>query len=125
MILGEKGFVSLRSFWAGVSAGGPLVTSGSPSPVCGCKDGFGKALSCPENLSLLSIPDDLNSPRQSGGDISQVGGGHWGQPWAQTCSLCPQWTTDQQLIQTIRSVGVYDVVELKFAENRANGQSKG
>ncbi|KGL85325.1 Cleavage and polyadenylation specificity factor subunit 7, partial [Tinamus guttatus] len=25
----------------------------------------------------------------------------------------------------IRSVGVYDVVELKFAENRANGQSKG
>nr|XP_009914905.1 PREDICTED: cleavage and polyadenylation specificity factor subunit 7-like [Haliaeetus albicilla] len=35
------------------------------------------------------------------------------------------WTTDQQLIQTIRSVGVYDVVELKFAENRANGPSKG
>ncbi|XP_061057815.1 cleavage and polyadenylation specificity factor subunit 7 isoform X2 [Eubalaena glacialis] len=35
------------------------------------------------------------------------------------------WTTDQQLIQVIRSVGVYDVVELKFAENRANGQSKG
>ncbi|NXU36311.1 CPSF7 factor, partial [Drymodes brunneopygia] len=35
------------------------------------------------------------------------------------------WTTDQQLIQTIRSIGVYDVVELKFAENRANGQSKG
>uniref|UniRef100_A0A6I8N0F0 Cleavage and polyadenylation specificity factor subunit 7 n=1 Tax=Ornithorhynchus anatinus TaxID=9258 RepID=A0A6I8N0F0_ORNAN len=35
------------------------------------------------------------------------------------------WTTDQQLIQIIRSVGVYDVVELKFAENRANGQSKG
>lgn len=35
------------------------------------------------------------------------------------------WTTDQQLIQVIRSIGVYDVVELKFAENRANGQSKG
>ncbi|XP_060626852.1 cleavage and polyadenylation specificity factor subunit 7 isoform X1 [Anolis sagrei] len=35
------------------------------------------------------------------------------------------WTTDQQLIRIIRSVGVYDVVELKFAENRANGQSKG
>ncbi|XP_010224709.1 PREDICTED: LOW QUALITY PROTEIN: cleavage and polyadenylation specificity factor subunit 7 [Tinamus guttatus] len=29
------------------------------------------------------------------------------------------------LTQPIRSVGVYDVVELKFAENRANGQSKG
>ncbi|KAJ7344241.1 hypothetical protein JRQ81_000191 [Phrynocephalus forsythii] len=35
------------------------------------------------------------------------------------------WTTDQQLTRIIRSVGVYDVVELKFAENRANGQSKG
>ncbi|EHB00814.1 Cleavage and polyadenylation specificity factor subunit 7 [Heterocephalus glaber] len=35
------------------------------------------------------------------------------------------WTTDQQLIQVIRSIGVYDVVELKFAENQANGQSKG
>lgn len=40
-------------------------------------------------------------------------------------SCRPQWTTDQQLIQVIRSIGVYDVVELKFAENRANGQSKG
>lgn len=40
-------------------------------------------------------------------------------------SCQPQWTTDQQLIQVIRSIGVYDVVELKFAENRANGQSKG
>lgn len=44
---------------------------------------------------------------------------------AASLPCCPQWTTDQQLIQTIRSVGVYDVVELKFAENRANGQSKG
>lgn len=44
---------------------------------------------------------------------------------ADSLPCCPQWTTDQQLIQTIRSVGVYDVVELKFAENRANGQSKG
>ncbi|KAM4720676.1 cleavage and polyadenylation specificity factor subunit 7 isoform 2-T4 [Rhinophrynus dorsalis] len=35
------------------------------------------------------------------------------------------WTTDQQLLSAIRSVGVRDPVELKFAENRANGQSKG
>lgn len=31
------------------------------------------------------------------------------------------WTTDQQQIW----VGIYNVVELKFAENGANGQSKG
>lgn len=47
------------------------------------------------------------------------------EPHPSFCLAAPQWTTDQQLIQTIRSVGVYDVVELKFAENRANGQSKG
>lgn len=68
----------------------------------------------------------LSSLRKSGGDIPQVGGGTLGTDMDTiACSLCPQWTTDQQLIQTIRSIGVYDVVELKFAENRANGQSKG
>ncbi|XP_073460698.1 cleavage and polyadenylation specificity factor subunit 7 isoform X2 [Aquarana catesbeiana] len=35
------------------------------------------------------------------------------------------WTTDQQLISAIRSLGVRDPIEVKFAENRANGQSKG
>ncbi|XP_075423101.1 cleavage and polyadenylation specificity factor subunit 7 isoform X2 [Ascaphus truei] len=35
------------------------------------------------------------------------------------------WTTDQQLLTMIRSVGVRDAVEIKFAENRANGQSRG
>ncbi|KAM4617195.1 cleavage and polyadenylation specificity factor subunit 7 isoform 1-T2 [Discoglossus pictus] len=37
----------------------------------------------------------------------------------------PWWTTDQQLLSVIRSVGVRDPVEVRFAENRANGQSKG
>uniref|UniRef100_A0A8C5WDY5 Cleavage and polyadenylation specific factor 7 n=1 Tax=Leptobrachium leishanense TaxID=445787 RepID=A0A8C5WDY5_9ANUR len=35
------------------------------------------------------------------------------------------WTTDQQIFSAIRSAGVREPVELKFAENRANGQSKG
>ncbi|NP_001090367.1 cleavage and polyadenylation specific factor 7 S homeolog isoform X1 [Xenopus laevis] len=35
------------------------------------------------------------------------------------------WTTDQQLLTLIRSLGIKDHVEIKFAENRANGQSKG
>nr|XP_033783981.1 cleavage and polyadenylation specificity factor subunit 7 [Geotrypetes seraphini] len=35
------------------------------------------------------------------------------------------WTTDNELSEVIQSVGVSDVVELKFAENRANGQSRG
>ncbi|XP_053576431.1 cleavage and polyadenylation specificity factor subunit 7 [Bombina bombina] len=44
-------------------------------------------------------------------------------------SICvghfPWWTTDEQLLAVIRSVGIRDPVEVKFAENRANGQSKG
>lgn len=36
-----------------------------------------------------------------------------------------QWTTDEDLTEAIRSVGISDVLEIKFFENRANGQSKG
>lgn len=35
------------------------------------------------------------------------------------------WTTDQDVINAINSVGVKDVHEVKFFENRNNGQSKG
>ncbi|PIK58336.1 putative cleavage and polyadenylation specificity factor subunit 6-like [Apostichopus japonicus] len=35
------------------------------------------------------------------------------------------WTTDQDIISAASQVGVHDVLEIKFHENRANGQSKG
>ncbi|XP_014291854.1 cleavage and polyadenylation specificity factor subunit 6 isoform X1 [Halyomorpha halys] len=35
------------------------------------------------------------------------------------------WTTDQDIADAVRSVGVQDFLEVKFFENRANGQSKG
>jgi len=35
------------------------------------------------------------------------------------------WTSDQDVIEAISSVGVTDVSDVKFYENRANGQSKG
>ncbi|XP_026853746.2 cleavage and polyadenylation specificity factor subunit 7 [Electrophorus electricus] len=35
------------------------------------------------------------------------------------------WTSDRDLISMARTLGVKDVVEIKFAENRANGQSRG
>ncbi|XP_022240986.1 cleavage and polyadenylation specificity factor subunit 6-like isoform X6 [Limulus polyphemus] len=35
------------------------------------------------------------------------------------------WTTDQNVIDAINSLGVNDVLDVKFYENRANGQSKG
>ncbi|MGH0151099.1 UNVERIFIED_CONTAM: hypothetical protein FKN15_057863 [Acipenser sinensis] len=35
------------------------------------------------------------------------------------------WTTDEDLTDAIQAVGINDVLEIKFFENRANGQSKG
>jgi cleavage and polyadenylation specificity factor subunit 6/7 len=36
-----------------------------------------------------------------------------------------QWTTDEDLTDAIGSIGIKDLLEIKFFENRANGQSKG
>ncbi|OTF69397.1 cleavage and polyadenylation specificity factor-like protein [Euroglyphus maynei] len=36
-----------------------------------------------------------------------------------------QWTTDEDVIKSLSSINVNDVTEVKFFENRANGQSKG
>jgi len=36
-----------------------------------------------------------------------------------------QWTTDEDIIDSISSIGVTDIIDAKFFENRANGQSKG
>lgn len=36
-----------------------------------------------------------------------------------------QWTTDQDITDAVNSIGVNDFQEVKFFENRANGQSKG
>ncbi|KPM08999.1 cleavage and polyadenylation specificity factor-like protein [Sarcoptes scabiei] len=36
-----------------------------------------------------------------------------------------QWTTDEDLRKSLSTINVNDVIEIKFFENRANGQSKG
>ncbi|RWS23477.1 cleavage and polyadenylation specificity factor-like protein, partial [Leptotrombidium deliense] len=36
-----------------------------------------------------------------------------------------QWTTDLDIIDAINAIGINDIIEVKFFENRANGQSKG
>ncbi|XP_029904005.1 cleavage and polyadenylation specificity factor subunit 7-like [Myripristis murdjan] len=37
----------------------------------------------------------------------------------------PWWTSDRDLIYMARTLGVVDIREIKFAENKANGQSRG
>lgn len=39
--------------------------------------------------------------------------------------ICLQWTTDQDITDSVTSIGVSDFIEVKFFENRGNGQSKG
>ncbi|XP_036177532.1 cleavage and polyadenylation specificity factor subunit 6-like [Myotis myotis] len=36
-----------------------------------------------------------------------------------------RWTTDEDLTEAVHPLGVNDILEIKFLENRANGQSKG
>ena len=36
-----------------------------------------------------------------------------------------QWTSDRDIQEALNDIGVHDFVEVKFYENRANGQSKG
>jgi hypothetical protein len=44
----------------------------------------------------------------------------------QFCGCWPiQWTTDADVENAISAIGVQDLVEVRFHENRANGQSKG
>ncbi|XP_065579070.1 cleavage and polyadenylation specificity factor subunit 6-like isoform X2 [Artemia franciscana] len=35
------------------------------------------------------------------------------------------WTTDQDIVNAVKQLGIADFIEVKFYENRANGQSKG
>ena len=36
-----------------------------------------------------------------------------------------QWTTDADIYKVCREIGVNDLLDIKFYENRINGQSKG
>ena len=36
-----------------------------------------------------------------------------------------QWTTDADIFDAVKDIGVKDLLEVKFFENRSNGQSKG
>lgn len=43
------------------------------------------------------------------------------------CLRCTffQWTTDEDVTNAVKAIGVVDFLEVKFFENRSNGQSKG
>ncbi|KAK3592563.1 hypothetical protein CHS0354_000892 [Potamilus streckersoni] len=61
-----------------------------------------------KNAAAPSLPSNYNGKRYS----VYVGNMTW-------------WTTDQDLTDTLTAIGVSDLLDIKFYENRANGQSKG
>lgn len=69
------------------------------------------------NLSLKSSLNDLQSTNINSGAAGKrvscyVGNLTW-------------WTTDQDLTESIQALGITDLIEIKFYENKVNGQSKG
>ncbi|RZF48986.1 hypothetical protein LSTR_LSTR012469 [Laodelphax striatellus] len=85
------------------SSGGGPPGSGSGPTTNNTDNGNGPG---PENMN--------NIPKSDGGRRHQlyIGNLTW-------------WTTDQDIADAVLSVGVNDFCEVKFFENRANGQSKG
>lgn len=61
----------------------------------------------------------------SGGGSSPHHSRHAGKRVAVYVGNLTWWTTDQDLTEAMHSLGVNDIIEIKFYENRANGQSKG
>merc|ERR1719229_1751102 len=53
------------------------------------------------------------------------GPGGEGRRWQLYIGNLTWWTTDQDIQDSVQNLGVSDFIEVKFYENRANGQSKG
>ena len=51
--------------------------------------------------------------------------GHIGRKYQLYVGNLTWWTTDADIAECVQNVGVHDFLEVKFYENRANGQSKG
>ena len=72
--------------------------------------------------SLTVTPKKEDTPDSAG----QVGrGSQDGKKWQLYIGNLTWWTTDQDIQDNVQNLGVSDFLEVKFYENRANGQSKG
>ena len=69
------------------------------------------------------------TPKKEDTDPSSVDGrggrGQDGKKWQLYIGNLTWWTTDQDIQDNVQNLGVSDFLEVKFYENRANGQSKG
>ncbi|XP_077558905.1 cleavage and polyadenylation specificity factor subunit 6-like isoform X20 [Haemaphysalis longicornis] len=86
-----------------------------------------------EHDSNVDLYDDVIAAPSSDGNTDEVSGmgnqsqgnSHPSKRVALYIGNLTWWTTDQDVTDAIGAVGVNDVLDIKFFENRANGQSKG
>ncbi|XP_015929088.1 cleavage and polyadenylation specificity factor subunit 6 [Parasteatoda tepidariorum] len=69
--------------------------------------------------------NDEGRPSSAGSGASPHHSRHGGKRVAAYVGNLTWWTTDKDLTEAMQSLGVNDILEIKFYENRANGQSKG
>ncbi|KAL4224984.1 Cleavage and polyadenylation specificity factor subunit 6 [Mactra antiquata] len=72
----------------------------------------------------LSRENSTEEPKKSN-IPSAVPAGYTGKRFSVYVGNLTWWTTDQDLTDALNNIGVHDLLEIKFYENRANGQSKG
>ncbi|XP_050040486.1 cleavage and polyadenylation specificity factor subunit 6-like isoform X3 [Dermacentor andersoni] len=86
-----------------------------------------------EHDANVDLYDDVIAAPSSDGNADEVSGignqsqgnSHPSKRVALYIGNLTWWTTDQDVTDAISAVGVNDVLDIKFFENRANGQSKG
>lgn len=81
-----------------------------------------------DGSSGASAQADENSAATANGVYHQSGSltpNHMGRRYQLYVGNLTWWTTDQDISNTMRDIGVADFQEVKFFENRSNGQSKG
>ncbi|KAL1416074.1 hypothetical protein MTO96_006513 [Rhipicephalus appendiculatus] len=86
-----------------------------------------------EHDANVDLYDDVIAAPSSDGNTDEVpgignqsqGNSHPSKRVALYIGNLTWWTTDQDVTDAISAVGVNDVLDIKFFENRANGQSKG
>lgn len=81
-----------------------------------------------DGSSVAAAQTDDSSGATSNGVYHQSGSltpNHMGRRYQLYIGNLTWWTTDQDISNTMRDIGVADFQEVKFFENRANGQSKG
>ena len=76
----------------------------------------------PASATITPKKEDMDTSSNSQGGSRQQ---QEGRRWQLYVGNLTWWTTDQDIQDGVINLGVADFIEVKFYENRANGQSKG